>query len=55
MVERARTQLVAAKASADELDAFDARTDIAALIEADRPLAEAISITLNLTFISSNS
>lgn len=44
MVERARAFLVSQRASAEELAEFDRRTAVSALVEGDRPLAEAIAL-----------
>lgn len=44
MVARARAQLEAKRASAEDLAAFDRRTAVSALVPADRPLSEAIAL-----------
>lgn len=44
MVERARAFLVSQNASAEELESFDQRTSVQALIRDDRPLSEAIAL-----------
>ena len=44
MVERARSLLVANKASAEELAEFDKRTAVSALIRDDQPLSEVIAL-----------
>lgn len=44
MVARARTHLVAQHASPEELAAFDTRTAVAALVDEDQPLVEAVAL-----------